>query len=357
MKLLLSGLDTVDCAYYLRPGPDCVLDFESLTARREALRAAKRREQGVVCLASKDFLLSPNGTASGYPLLIENGQTRIQLGEFNNPSFYVNFRSHALWHVGARALHEDLLGWSRSLGLVEARPEGRSRVDFAFDFLTEEIDFCEDHFVTLASKDATNRKDRKVQTFRFGEGDIVLRVYDKCAEIAEKSQKTWFYDLWGGESADVWRIEFQIRKDTLKRFGLRTFEDLFDGCGDLLRYLVQEHTTLRVPQANDSNRSRWPLHPLWRMVQQHVEALSAQGVVRVVDPDEALHAQMLRLAVSVEGYMKRAAAIECVRRGGEILSHEQTLNEFAVFLRRVHDPLTWRPDVIKRAHETRLGQW
>ena len=66
---------------------------------------------------------------------------------------------------------------------------------------------------------------------------------------------------------------------------------------------------------------------------------------------------MMRLAVSVEGYLKRSAAIECVRRGGELLAHEQALREFSAFLRRVHDPLTWRNDVLKRADEIRLGQW
>lgn len=30
MKLLASGLDTVECAYYLRPGPDCKLGFDDL---------------------------------------------------------------------------------------------------------------------------------------------------------------------------------------------------------------------------------------------------------------------------------------------------------------------------------------
>jgi len=44
MKLLLSGLDTVECAYYLRPGSACKLDFASLREKREMQRDAKNRD-------------------------------------------------------------------------------------------------------------------------------------------------------------------------------------------------------------------------------------------------------------------------------------------------------------------------
>jgi hypothetical protein len=356
VKLLLSGLDTVDCAYYLRGSNDCRLDFAALSLLREEQQASKRPEQATISLGGTDFLLSPRGTASGYPYLMENAEMRIQFGEFNNPGFFVNFRSYALWHKGAQVLHREFSQWAETMGLAPGRSEGLSRVDFAFDFHLPSIDFDENSFVTQASKDAQHRKDRRVQTFRFGEGDIVLRIYDKSAEIREANAKTWFHALWGGVVDNVWRVEFQVRKDVLKRFGLRTFQDLFDGSGDVLRFLVHEHTTLRVHQ-NDSNRSRWPIHPLWAMLQEHVLTLQAQGVVRELKPDERLTEQLWRLAIAVEGYIKRSAAIECVRRGGEVLSHEQAIEAFDGYLRQVHDPLTWRTEVMKRADQVRLGQW
>jgi hypothetical protein len=57
----------------------------------------------------------------------------------------------------------------------------------------------------------------------------------------------------------------------------------------------------------------------------------------------------MRLAISVADYIKRSAAMECVRRGGELLSHEQAIDAFNSFLRQAHNPLTWRTDVMKRA--------
>lgn len=357
MRLLLSGLDTVECAYYLNQVSRGAFDFADLAVKREALRNAKRRKPCLIDLAGKPFLLGRGGTGSGYPYRLENAEQTVQCGEFNKPSFFVAYRSEALWHKGARQLHAEFSQWATALGFMQYRDEGLSRVDFAFDFALPRIDFDDDSFVTLASKDSKHRKDRKAQTFRFGEGDIVLRVYDKAAEIRESSQKTWFHELWGGVSEGVWRVEFQVRKDVLKRFSLRTFADLFDGYGDLLRYLVHEHTTLRVQQ-DDSNRSRWPLHPLWALLQAHVATLPVQGVIREVDRDARLLEQMMRLAVSVEGYLKRAAAIETVRQGieHEPLSHEKALAGFSAFLRRVHNPMTWHQDVSMRVDEIRAGQ-
>jgi hypothetical protein len=85
------------------------------------------------------------------------------------------------------------------------------------------IDVDEENVVTLCAKDSRYRNARKGQTMMFGEGDIVLRIYNKVAEIVEKSGKTWFYALWGGVCEDVWRIEWQTRKDILRRFGIRSF--------------------------------------------------------------------------------------------------------------------------------------
>ena len=121
MKHLLSGIDTLECAYYLRPGPDCKLDFDALRAQKEVMRQSGQPEEGVVDLGGEQFLMSPNGTKSGYPFLISNQHCAIQFGEFNNPAFFVTFRSLALWTRGAKKVHEQFLEWAAGLGLVEIR--------------------------------------------------------------------------------------------------------------------------------------------------------------------------------------------------------------------------------------------
>ena len=360
MNLLLSGLDTIECAYYLSPSPSgsegkgACLDFETLRLQREEHRQSKSREPMILQLGGTEFALSANGTRSGYPFLITNRQCAIQFGEFNDPSFFVTYRSEALWHKGAKALHEEFLAWAASIGWVPHKPEGLSRCDFAFDFHLPVVDFDEDSFVTLAEKDSQHRKNRRVQTFTFGRDEVVLRVYNKSDEVNESSGKFWLHPLWGGQAEDVWRVEWQVRKDTLKRFSLRTFDDLFDGYGDLLRYLVSEHTSLRV-KTEDSNSTRWPIHPLWALLAQHIDTLPAQGVYRALDDVAALDERLLRLAISVEGYLKQIAAIECLKEGRPMLSHSQTIDRLLDRLQRVHNNLTWRTDVGKRIEKARVG--
>lgn len=267
-RRLLTGLDTVQVAYYLCPSSDATFKFGPLLTKKETLRASKSRHGSAVVIGTESFLVQPYGTLSGYPLVLEHSDYRIECGEFNSPSFYVTYRSQALWAKGAAALHQAFSAWAESVGLQAFRPEGLSRVDFTFDYYVPVVDFNHDSVVSLSTKDAEYRGDRKTQTIQYGKGDVVLRIYNKIIEIREQSDKVWLFQLWG-VAENVWRIEWQVRKDVLRRFGLRTFADLFAGLGDVLRYLASEHDSLRI-RGEDSNRSRWPVHPLWLDLIAHV---------------------------------------------------------------------------------------
>jgi len=354
-RLLLSGHDTIECAYYLSPDSGCLLDYERLSIEKEIMRLSKSRKPTLIKLGCEEFMLAGHGTRSGYPFLIENEAFSIQFGEFNKPSFFVTFRSIALWHSSAQGLHERFLAWAASVGLRSYQPERLSRVDFTFDYHLPAIDFDEDNFVSSFAKDNQHRKNGKVQTFRLGEGDLVLRVYNKCDEIQESSAKTWFHELWGMEQ-EVWRIEWQARKDWLRVVGIKTFENLKERQGDLLRIIVNDHTTLRI-KADDSNRSRWPLHPLWQDLQERVSQMEGLGVVRELDMARLLDERQMRNAISMYGYLKRIAAIQCLQGDLPMMSHEHAQKHLGILFDQIHDPLTWPNDVERRMTEMRLGEW
>lgn len=105
----------------------------------------------------------------------------------------------------------------------------------------------------------------------------------------------------------------------LRLRGIRTFDDLNDGQGDVLRPLVEEGATPRT-KTDDSNRSRWPLHPLW------------------VDLAE------------------RVAAIHGLQRGKEEVSKDEALHRLGWLMDRFHDPLSWDGEVKRRMTEMRSGQ-
>ncbi len=355
-RFLLSGHDTIECAYYLASDSGCLLDYGRLAAEKEMMRQSKSRKPTPIKLGSEEFMLAGHGTKSGYSFLIENDAFSIQFGEFSNPSFFVTFRSIALWHSGAQGMHERFLAWAASVGLHSYQHERLSRVDFTFDYHMPVIDFDEDNFVSSFAKDNQHRKHGKEQTFRLGEGDLVLRVYNKSDEIQESSAKTWFYDLWGGIEQGVWRVEWQARKEWLRLLGIRTFEDLKERQGDLLRLLVQKHTTLRI-KTDDSNRSRWPLHPLWLDLQERVAQMEGLGVIRELDMAGLLDERKMRIAISMYGYMKRIAALQCLQGGLPMVTHKDAQERLCIMLDQLHDPLTWQTDVERRITEMRLGEW
>jgi hypothetical protein len=354
LKRLIHGHDTLECAYYLVAGQKSEINFDILALEKEYLRQNKNRDPKAIKLGDKEFLLHPYGTSTGYSFVIENNDYVIAFGEFMSPSFSVKFKCHSLWQKGAFELHKQFLQWANSIGLYTHHDEGLSRVDFSFDYQLNEIDFDENNFVSMAKKDSRYRKDRVNQTFQFGKGDIVLRVYNKVAEIAEQSHKNWFFTLWETEQ-NVWRIEWQCRKPILKRFGILTFNDLIERQGDLLRYLAYEHDTLRIP-SNDKNRSRWMLHPLWQDINEQVKTMNGFGIYRELDTKSLLAEKEERIAISVYGYLKRIAALNSARKDIEPISMNESFEFLKNKINKIHEPFLWKGEVQKRIHKIRLGQ-
>lgn len=354
-RFLLSGHDTVEVCYYLRAGLDCQIDFSDLGFKKEELRQSKRHGPTVLNYGGAEFLLRPYGSRNGYPFVIENPDYVIEFGEFNDPSFRVKFRSKALWQHGAQSMHDWFQAWAERIGFFAIRPESLSRVDFTFDYELAEPDFNENSVVSLSAKDNKYRDNGKLNGLVYGKSDVVLRIYDKVLEIQEQSQKSWFFQLWG-ISEDVWRIEWQTRQNHLRRFGIRTFADLYAQQGDLLRYLSESHDTLRLAGA-DTNRSRWPLHPLWVDLQERIREFECQGIWREIDEQEALEERMMRLAISVYGYCKRVAAVRRVQQGKDFMDLPTAQRELLELMRHVHDPLAWKLDVDNRVKLMQLGQW
>lgn len=106
-----------------------------------------------------------------------------------------------------------------------------------------------------------------------GKGDIALRVYDKVLEIKKnKSKQSIFSSVWGNEeydSKDVTRVEFQLRKNVLREFLVKTLEDLKIHTETLWRYCTGNWTRFCEKPFDKKNRhhDRALMHTWWLMVQ------------------------------------------------------------------------------------------
>ena len=103
-----------------------------------------------------------------------------------------------------------------------------------------------------------------VQTFQYGKGALVVRVYNKTAELAS-SHKSWLRDIWQtcegyDPEVDVWRVEAQFRREGLRSFGCETVADAFACLADLYASGLA-WCDLRVPHG--ANQARWPRSLVW----------------------------------------------------------------------------------------------
>lgn len=255
--------------------------------------------------------------------------------------------------MGLNCSIERFNGLMRTAGEREMRPAVVSRVDAAFDFHVAEPDFSTDHFVSLVAKDATWREGGVLQSIQLGTSDVVVRVYDKVAEIEQQSEKHWLFDIWGMREG-VWRCELQVRGERLKEHGISTVEQLRAYLPSLVRHLAKNHTSLRIP-TGDSNRSRWPVHPMWRSLIDASDQLTSPPDN---PPPPLLNGglyQLHRQLESLVGVLKGIAATlsrNCPERPVTLL---QLLCWLPRMLLRHHSPELWRADVTERIRRRGLG--
>jgi hypothetical protein len=128
---------------------------------------------------------------------------------------------------------------------------------------------------------------------KYGLSALSCRIYDKSREL-EQSGKEWFVDLWRahGWSEDdgcVWRVEFSFKREALHElqqentshevvfWGLEDAYELPDRLPVLWAYAtgqvdggpdgVPDGWLRCVVPNDDKNRSRWPTHPVWQLIQ------------------------------------------------------------------------------------------
>lgn len=352
-RLLLSGLDSLYVSFYLDTAT-CSLDWDELAYAKERSGRERKVDVAEMVLGSERFALQPFGKHP-YTYVLRNKDFEVRLSEGMQPSCYVQFMSEALWRETAAGLVHRFKAWCQSVDFTHIRPEIISRADWAFDYALPVVDFDPSHLVSRATKKATWTEHEAVQTIQVGQSHVVVRIYDKVAEIKQQSDKAWFFQLWG-QDQDVWRIEFQVRGERLKAGGIRTFEDLQAFKTDLLRELASAHTTLRRPNG-DTNRSRWPLHPLWRQLQGDILAGDETGLIQAYDPKAALEWRLDRNERSVMGYARNIGALFQLIDGEPLpLSFEDTWKRLGARIgSQISEPL-WQTEVSKRSKAIGLGE-
>ena len=197
------------------------------------------------------YQVSPFGK-EGYRWLLTSPEFAIKLGNWttprSRPSAMIDISSEALWMNGVVESVDKiicLLGFAGAhASLVKV-----SRVDLCLDIMVQSTLWSpalSAHVVARAKAITNHNSGRSFSGFEFGRGHIRCRMYDKPLEIAIKSKKFWFYDIWNLNQDEfpkelrVIRIEFQLRREALKELGLNTVWEFVNYPRNLWAYCVHE---------------------------------------------------------------------------------------------------------------------
>lgn len=208
--------------------------------------------------------------AGMFPFVLDDNAYRIQFARPGKrlPMAYVKVSAAYLAHQGSRAVQEELETLLAEFGLLGGR-NMVSRIDLAADFSSPcNMDsWHRSAWVTRAVEIHSYAKDQHFTGWTIGMGGVIAaRLYDKTREISH-SGKTWAMDLWrpaGWEPGQqVWRLEFELKRDYLKERCLSSLESVLVNLNGLWSYATTEWLRLTEPNPHDSTRARWPTHPLW----------------------------------------------------------------------------------------------
>jgi hypothetical protein len=150
-----------------------------------------------------------------------------------------------------------------------------SRVDGCVDIagLHPEV-IINDHLVgkvvTLARKDAVYRINRRATGLTVGAGGAVsLRVYSKLDEVANDERKRLVLERtrWQGQPECATRVEFQVRREALKRAGIDTVEDFYAMQGSLFKELSSSWYRMTKNDVDRNNTARAEVSELWGAIQ------------------------------------------------------------------------------------------
>lgn len=339
MKIVHKGFDTLTLSIQANIPQEL---FAYLDTERE--RAEEARKQVPVSYGGAEFDLLPYG-GNGYRFILQGGPLEVTW-------FFKKPNARDPWgiriSVGSTLLATQGLGYARAyidktltrLGVrFGAHQVSIARVDFCVDILAPEFALQPEQFVIhshsnradhqAADEDQrSNGKSGRFTSVTIGKmpGRQVI-IYDKRREVIDRHKPIW-WDIWNANlereglpplvtsdaaQSRVWRIEVRAGKDLLKdRWQVRTWAQLDALFGDVV---AEAFGKVRYcePDSTDSNRARWPNHPLWDLVSSASDG-DLMELRSHVDPDRVKYVhrdEHVRLILAqVVGNATTLAALE-----------------------------------------------
>lgn len=297
VKPLRCAIDTLEATFQGELSEELAKELQN-----KKLMAQATESPQPILLGDQEYFVGPKGQGL-WPWVASNSNAMLRFGNAKHlPPLSVKLRAEGLASKGAEALWNQVRTMAGLLGLS---PRNCTRLDVAVDFQgwAPTLDEMR-HAVCPASYRPIFPNLEHPETFQFGKGDVVVRVYDKTEEIKANSHEWWKLVWRACEGYDpalpVWRVEVQLRSAALREVG----------CSDVFEAIANQHgvfefgldwCSIKEPTA-DTNPSRWPDHPAWAYLRRYYMPGQPLGRVKpaktLADYDRAVK-RYLTLVVSV----------------------------------------------------------
>lgn len=323
--ILNAGVDTIEFSFDVEISQ---VVWERLDEEKEIAKVLMETRKAVHVPDWLNAEVQPTGAKGGYRFLLETPTFSIKLlkGVPNRPPIYVEMRAYGLHtHEGGAigaceavcAFIRDTLftpddaEWvATAITLEEARC---SRLDLFTDWqggwhptfkYSDEQAFIKRVHAEVGRYSVNG----KVNGYEIGKSSVRGRVYNKTVQ-AKKKHVEWYLTLLAERNGDrydtaqdVWRLEFQLRREGVKGFRLYAKPDASDPddvidaeieaedlphihsvkkalhwAGPIWQYLAKRWLRLTIP-TGDPNRGRWPEHPTWAALRDGFAPIALQGV-------------------------------------------------------------------------------
>lgn len=340
-RYLASGVDKLVESFDVHISPEI---WDRLEASKEAARSLSEQRDSVIPVQiGAELLQCAAYSKKGTAFYLSNDDFMVQIRHRGMDWLVtVEYTAAALWLHGVNPMRERGRALALALGPAKRPDFDRiSRVDWAMDF--ESRDFSDEFRAALweswvmlsrVSKDTAgdllrmHGKSGRLETMTVGnKASLEVQIYDKGTEIISKSHKYWMADMYADAGnpinglSDIWRVEIRFGKDYLRNRNINTWDDFCEVREALLCGALE--TRRLCDPTDDTNRARWPLHPLW------AACMDAAGNTDQRVPRgryiTGRRSELLETAVcGIAGYLRAAMVLDV---GGE---DEQTLSDIAM---------------------------
>jgi len=299
MKMIYNNFDGLDVSFQGAFPEDILI---SLAQTKELTKAAHNDDVVVkIGRSSVPVAVAATGAKGGYAYRFDTGVDGAtwfvkHSTKRNDWNIRVSLKSLNLALNGYEKARDNLFSMLDDFGVCgcfynlenELLPPEQSvgRVDYCFDFLIDDFVLEAENFLahsrsTLRGVEPiemdTVHRANKMESVTVGKmPNRQVIIYDKTLEIRQK-QKPFWWDIWNLKKEEVtgkiWRIEIRAGKNELREWNIASFDALEFCMGDALQRILED--IRYVIPADDTNRSRWPLHPLWESCQEKAKEVLA----------------------------------------------------------------------------------